>query len=83
MLTKTGAEGVYCACLPELGLGLALKIEDGASRAAQVALTALLRHIGALDGETAAEAAAWMTPSLTNHRGFEVGEIRPAPGFPT
>ena len=39
---KTGAEGVYCAALPEVGLGIALKIEDGAGRAAETAMAALL-----------------------------------------
>src|SRR5258706_3764046 len=32
---KTGAEGVYVAILPELGLGVAVKIDDGAARAAE------------------------------------------------
>ena len=35
---KGGAEGVHCAALPELGLGLALKIDDGAKRGTEVAL---------------------------------------------
>ncbi len=82
VLSKTGAEGVYCACLPELGLGIALKIDDGAGRASQVAMTALLRHVGALDGVGAEQVAAWTAPTLTNHRGFEIGEVRPAEGFP-
>ena len=34
VIVKTGAEGVYGAALPRLGLGLALKVEDGAGRAA-------------------------------------------------
>ena len=33
---KTGAEGVYCGSLPELGLGFAVKCDDGATRAAEV-----------------------------------------------
>ena len=40
--TKTGAEGVFCAALPELGLGLAVKADDGATRAAQVMIAALI-----------------------------------------
>jgi len=42
---KTGAEGVYIAILPQLGLGAALKIDDGATRAAEtaVAITATIR----------------------------------------
>ncbi|NBB83744.1 MAG: asparaginase, partial [Alphaproteobacteria bacterium] len=82
VLVKTGAEGVYCACLPDLGLGLALKIEDGAGRAAQRALIALLDHLGALDGADAGILAPWREPVLTNRRGFEIGAVRAAAGFP-
>jgi L-asparaginase II len=39
---KGGAEGVHCAALPELGLGIALKIDDGAKRGTEVALAATL-----------------------------------------
>lgn len=42
IFVKTGAEGVFCALLPELGLGLALKIDDGATRAAEAAIAGLL-----------------------------------------
>ena len=35
--SKGGAEGVYCCMLPEQGLGLALKMWDGAGRASEVA----------------------------------------------
>ena len=42
LLVKTGAEGVYCAALPGLGLGVALKAEDGATRASEAALMAVL-----------------------------------------
>src|SRR5262249_50292011 len=43
VLMKSGAEGVYCGALPELGLGFALKIDDGAKRAAEAAV---MRVIG-------------------------------------
>ena len=46
---KTGAEGVFVAILPDQGLGVALKIADGATRASEVAMTALLIRLGALD----------------------------------
>ena len=48
-LIKTGAEGVYCAALPGPGLGIAVKIDDGAGRAAELVMGALLRHLGILD----------------------------------
>jgi L-asparaginase II len=82
VLVKTGAEGVYCACLPDFGLGIALKIDDGAGRASEVAMAALLDHVGAL-GESAREVLAnRIRPRVRTRRGFEAGEIRPAAGFP-
>ena len=42
VFVKTGAEGVYCAALPEQGLGIAVKCDDGAGRAAEVMLAATL-----------------------------------------
>ena len=76
--TKTGAEGVYIAILPGKGLGLALEIDDGAGRAAEVALVALLGHLGALD-ETAHELLRdWIEPQVRNWVGTQTGVIRPA-----
>ena len=77
-LVKFGAEGVYCGCLPEQGLGIAVKIDDGAERASRVAMIALLRHAGALDDEAANALAAFARPAITSRRGFDAGEIRPA-----
>lgn len=48
ILCKIGAEGVHCVALPEQGIGIALKVEDGAARAQYPALLALLQHVGAL-----------------------------------
>jgi L-asparaginase II len=73
-VTKTGAEGVYCAALPELGLGLALKIDDGATRAAEVAVAALIRRF--VDPPEGFERLA--RPRLVNWRGVHVGDLRAA-----
>ncbi|RBP79566.1 asparaginase [Marinomonas rhizomae] len=43
---KVGAEGVYIAAIPELKLAIALKCADGAVRAAESVMTALLDHVG-------------------------------------
>jgi L-asparaginase II len=43
---KVGAEGVHCAALPELGLGVAIKMDDGNNaRACEVVLAALLQRL--------------------------------------
>jgi L-asparaginase II len=76
--TKSGAEGVFCAALPEGGLGLAVKAEDGAGRAGQVMIAALIRRFGGFDDETAARLEPFVSPRLSNWNGAEVGRLRPA-----
>lgn len=46
VLAKTGAEGVYTAWIPEAGIGLAMKAEDGNVRATKSATVAVLRELG-------------------------------------
>lgn len=75
-LIKTGAEGVYCGALPEEGLGLALKVEDGATRAGELVMGRLLRHLGVLDTADEAAITARHPSILVNRMGVEVGEIR-------
>ena len=71
---KTGAEGVYCAMLPSEGLGIALKIADGATRASEIAIAALL---GAhLEGEAGDTLSRMARRTLRNWAGDEVGELR-------
>jgi L-asparaginase II len=72
---KTGAEGVFCGMLPTLGLGVALKMWDGAGRASEVAMTALLDHLGVLPP---AEKDELEHPAIRNVVGLLVGEMRPA-----
>jgi L-asparaginase II len=78
---KTGAEGVFCAALPEFGLGVALKCDDGAGRAAEVMMAALLREIGVLEPADLEPMGPWLRPVLRNRRDRIVGEIRPAAGW--
>ena len=76
--TKVGAEGVFCAALPEQGLGIAIKCDDGAGRAAEVVLATLLLRL--LDPEEAARntLTPLANPVLRNWNGIEVGTLRPA-----
>lgn len=73
---KTGAEGVFCAILPREGLGVALKIEDGATRAAECAMAALLVRLGAAD-RVDPRIAARLLARLPNRRGQDVAGLRP------
>lgn len=80
-LVKGGAEGVYAGALPEAGLGLALKIDDGAGRGAEVAMGALLRRFGIFGPREAAALTDAFEPRVLNWTGAEVGRIRPAPAL--
>ncbi|MFO1107426.1 MAG: asparaginase [Amaricoccus sp.] len=77
---KTGAEGVFVAIWPARGLGLALKIEDGTTRASECAVAALLARMGAVEAGDPATVRR-LSPALLNRRGIAVGGIRPAPDF--
>ncbi|WP_439154021.1 asparaginase [Yoonia sp.] len=74
---KTGAEGVFIAIIPEKRLGVALKISDGATRASESAIAAVLVKLGVLDPAHPA-AIARMTPLIRNRRDTAAGVIRPA-----
>lgn len=77
IFAKSGAEGVFCAALPEEGLGIALKCDDGAGRAAECMVAATLaRHVR--DEALAARLDALARRELRNWNGLHVGAIRPA-----
>lgn len=78
VFTKTGAEGVYCAALPELGIGIALKCDDGASRAAEAMVAAMLAKLLPKSDELADRLRRFARPALKNWNKAVVGEIRPA-----
>jgi L-asparaginase II len=84
-LVKTGAEGVYMGAVParqdRAALGIALKIDDGATRASEVAVAGLLRYLDVLDDAAWARLQTIAQPRLKNWRGTETGAIRLAPGW--
>jgi L-asparaginase II len=76
VFVKTGAEGVYCAALPQQGLGIAVKCDDGASRAAQATMAAVLARFLPVTASERAGLERFVAPSLRNWNDFEVGQIR-------
>ncbi|MHB1168763.1 MAG: asparaginase [Longimicrobiales bacterium] len=76
IIAKVGAEGVYCAAVPGAELGIALKVEDGARRAAEPALLAVLHALGVLSDDEIGMLARYAEPVLRNTRGERVGELR-------
>jgi L-asparaginase II len=76
IVAKVGAEGVYTAALLDRGCGLALKVRDGARRAAEVALLGVLDALEALEPDERTALAEWSEPPVRNTRGETVGGIR-------
>jgi L-asparaginase II len=81
LFIKGGAEGVYLVAVSALGLGIALKIDDGAKRAAEVAIAAILRYLEVFDDEQWSALKAYAAPTLLNHAGRLTGDVRIAPGW--
>jgi L-asparaginase II len=76
VLVKGGAEGVAAACIPALGLGLAVKIDDGSKRAVEAAMAGLLIRFAGLDGAANARLVCYADTPITNTRGEAVGAVR-------
>jgi len=73
---KFGAEGVFFAPLFSLGFGLALKVRDGATRAADTAIVSLLHNLRLLDSAAEDKLAGYLATTLENWRGTPVGSVR-------
>lgn len=79
VLAKVGADGVYGAALPTLGLGIGLKVEDGHFPSAGHALLAILESLTSRFGSGSPwpmdQLTQWRTPPILNTRGIPVGAI--------
>ena len=80
VIAKVGAEGVHSVAVPSLGLGLALKVEDGALRAQHIAVLVALQQLGVLPAELPPRLAEFVVRPVRNTRGEVVGEIRSEAG---
>ena len=76
VFVKTGAEGVYCAALPHERLGIAIKCDDGGSRAAQAIVAAIIARFLPLAASERSALWRFAEPVLRNWNGFEVGQVR-------
>jgi L-asparaginase II len=78
IVVKTGAEAVFCLALRERGWGVAIKVEDGNSRAMPVIVASILQQLGLWDEATVAQFFARQSPHVRNNAGAVVGELRAA-----
>ncbi|HUQ88734.1 MAG TPA: asparaginase [Vicinamibacterales bacterium] len=76
LFAKVGAEGFYCAGIPSMKVGLALKVEDGSKRAAEPAILAVLRSIDAISIGEIERLSKYAEPEIINTRQEVVGRLR-------
>jgi L-asparaginase II len=76
LFAKVGAEGYYCAGIPSMKVGVALKVEDGSKRAAEPAILAVLGHIDAIGAAELDLLRKYAEPELLNARQEVIGHVR-------
>src|SRR4051812_7209665 len=75
-VAKIGAEGVHCVAVPEQGLGIAVKVDDGAQRAQFPAVIRVLQAFDVLPAALSPRLDDFLRRPVRNTRGEVVGEIR-------
>uniref|UniRef100_UPI00345D6653 asparaginase n=1 Tax=Niveispirillum sp. TaxID=1917217 RepID=UPI00345D6653 len=75
ILSKAGAEGVSVGIIPDEGIAIAVKIDDGAKRAAGPAMAAVLRRLGMLSDADWTALQPLVNPALRNRAGVKVGAV--------
>jgi L-asparaginase II len=78
VITKVGAEGVHSAAIFDQGIGVVVKVEDGATRAQYPAMLHALELLGALPDRLSPRLAEYARTRVRNTRGEVVGELMPA-----
>lgn len=76
IFAKTGAEGVFVAALPDQGIAMAVKAEDGSTRAAEAMIFALIARYVEKGSETQNKLLQMANKPLKNWNGIHVGDIR-------
>lgn len=76
LIAKLGAEGVYCIGVMDQDIGVAIKVDDGASRALPVTAMHVLASLGLWDSGTPDELSRHVAPEVKNDHGHIVGGMR-------
>jgi L-asparaginase II len=77
-IAKAGADGVQVLASRQRGIGIALKIGDGAPRALNTAMIGVLEQLGMATEASRTSTERWREPVIKNYRGLPVGSVRSA-----
>lgn len=81
LFIKTGAEGVYCGAIPELGLGIAIKCDDGNQRGSETMMAAIMATLLPTDDPLKAAIADLARRDIKNLNYDVTGHVTPS-AFP-
>ena len=76
-IAKVGAEGVHSVAFIDEGIGIAVKVEDGAPRAQFPAVLRLLQLLEVLPPTLPSRLAEFLVRPVRNTRGEVVGDVTP------
>ncbi|HEY7235554.1 MAG TPA: asparaginase [Gemmatimonadaceae bacterium] len=76
VIAKIGAEGVHSVAVPARGLGIAVKVEDGAQRAQFAGVVRVLQYFDVLPSHLPPRLDEFLHRPIRNTRGEVVGELR-------
>ncbi|WP_445491379.1 asparaginase [Niallia sp. 03133] len=76
IVSKAGAEAVQCIGLVEEGVGIAIKVEDGGTRAVNVASMEVLKQLGLEDEQIFSVLKNYVTAPVLNARKETIGVVK-------
>lgn len=76
-IAKSGAEAVHAIAVRSRGLGIAIKVADGAVRAVHAVIVEVLRQLGLIEQLADTPLETYSRPALANWRGVPTGEVQP------
>lgn len=75
-VAKIGADAVQAIGVRSAGIGIAIKVADGAVRALHPSTFSALEQLGLLDAQRRELLEPWRAPAILNARGTPAGEVR-------
>jgi L-asparaginase II len=81
-VSKIGADGVQVLGIRSRGIGIAVRIADGNTRALMAATAEVLQRLGLLDDPARTPLARYARPAIRNYKGTVTGAVLPVFDLP-
>ncbi len=75
-IAKAGVDGIYTVGVKSRGLGIAIKVADGALSVLYATAVAVLKQLKVVEQLNELSLSRWNDPVIRNLRGIEVGQLK-------